>query len=110
MMTTHATFDPEPEPAPGPEPAPVPAPAPARARLNPLALVSFVVALLGLGLAAVVLGHVALVQAGRAGERGRGFAIAGLVLGYLGVLLALAAWFGWNGYVATLRDGGYLPA
>jgi hypothetical protein len=34
---------------------------------------------------AVVFGHIALRQTARSGERGRGMAIAGLVLGYLGL-------------------------
>jgi hypothetical protein len=56
---------------------------------NPLAIASFVLALLwlfGLGsLLAVILGHIALRQIAGAGgsQGGRGFAIAGLVLGYL---------------------------
>jgi hypothetical protein len=63
-----------------------------------------------LGLAGLVLGHVALVQTKRSGERGRGFAIAGLVLGYIGVLTAIGLWLGWTAYVGGLRDEGFLPA
>lgn len=85
-------------------------PAEERARLNPLAVVSLIAGLLGLGLAAVVLGHVALVQTSRAGERGRGLAVAGLVLGYLGVVAWVVGWFVYSGFVGGLRDGGYLPA
>jgi hypothetical protein len=64
----------------------------ARTVLNPLAATSLLCALIWamwLGsLAAVVLGHVALAQIARSGgtQTGRGAAVAGLVLGYLGLL------------------------
>jgi Domain of unknown function (DUF4190)/Domain of unknown function (DUF1707) len=69
---------------------------------NGLAITAFVVGLLWMwwlgSVLAIVFGHVALKQIGRTGQSGRGLAIAGLVLGYLGaatlavtlVLVALA--------------------
>jgi hypothetical protein len=38
---------------------------------------------------AVVTGHVGISQIGRTGENGKGLAIAGLIMGYLGVVLTL---------------------
>ena len=66
----------------------------AQAKNNRMAVASLVLSLLwlfGLGsLLAVVFGHIALSQIKRTGEMGRGFAIAGLVLGYLALaVLAL---------------------
>lgn len=40
-------------------------------------------------LAAVITGHMGIAQVARTGERGRGMAIAGLIMGYLGVALIL---------------------
>ena len=40
-------------------------------------------------LVAVVTGHVGISQIGRTGESGKGLAIAGLIMGYLGVVLTL---------------------
>jgi hypothetical protein len=37
-------------------------------------------------LAAVICGHIALSQIKKTGEKGRGLAIGGLVLGYLGII------------------------
>jgi hypothetical protein len=63
------------------------------ARTNPSAALSLA---LGLGqvfapvlaaIAAIVLGHVARAQIRRNGDSGDGMAVAGLVLGYIGVLL-----------------------
>lgn len=66
-----------------------------------LAIVSFVLGILWLGwlgsILAVIFGHVALSQIARSGQNGRGLAIAGLVLGWIGVgvltivILAMAA-------------------
>lgn len=77
-------------------PAAAAAPAPPRrplpiARTNPFAVASLVCGLLWMwwfgSVAAVVFGHVALRQIARHGgaQAGRGLAIAGLTLGYLGV-------------------------
>jgi protein-disulfide isomerase len=53
-------------------------------RTNTLAIVSLVSAFV-VSLVAVITGHLALGQIARRGERGRGLAIAGLVLGYVGL-------------------------
>jgi len=57
-------------------------------RFNVLAIVSFVSAFV-VSLAAVITGHIALAQIKTSGEKGRGFAIAGLVLGYVGLVAGL---------------------
>ncbi|MFO7691020.1 MAG: DUF4190 domain-containing protein, partial [Cryobacterium sp.] len=66
-------------------------------RTNTLAVVSLVSAFV-FSLVAIVTGHIALGQIRARGEAGRGLAIAGLVLGYLGAavlasLIALAVLF-----------------
>lgn len=42
------------------------------------------------GIPAIILGHIALSQIKRTGQEGRGMAIAGLVLGYLGLVAFIA--------------------
>ena len=84
----------EPQPPP-PQYAPAAAPAAARPT-NSLAVVSLglgvasyvVVPFIG-GIAAIVTGHMARAQIRRTGEGGKGFATAGLVLGYVHMLLFL---------------------
>jgi hypothetical protein len=60
-----------------------PVPAAAPAPVNSLAVVAFVLSLLGFSLIPVILGHIALGQIRRRGESGTAFAVVGLVLGYL---------------------------
>jgi len=78
-------------PAPAPPPAPVGRPTFVRthAPTNGLAIASMVVGLFWIwwigSVLAVVFGHVALKQIARTGQSGRGLAIAGLVLGYIGL-------------------------
>jgi hypothetical protein len=55
-----------------------------------LAVAALVVAIVGVPLVAVVLGHLALARIRDRGTGGRGMAIAALVLGYVGVVLTLA--------------------
>ena len=59
------------------------------APLNVVSIVGFVLSLFGLSLIAVILGHIGLSQTKRRGERGRGFAIAALIIGYLSLLVEI---------------------
>jgi Domain of unknown function (DUF4190)/Domain of unknown function (DUF1707) len=83
-------------PAPPPPPAIVrPMFVRQRAPTNGLAIASLIVGALWMwwigSVLAVVFGHVALNQIARTGQSGRGMAIAGLILGYLGVATMLLA-------------------
>jgi heme A synthase len=74
-----------------PPPAPfegsyVPYAAQAPSRTNVLAIVSLVTAFF-VSLAAIITGHIALAQIKRTGEKGRGLALAGVILGYAGIAL-----------------------
>ena len=62
-----------------------------RVPFDPLAVWAFVMSLLGLGLVALVLGVLARARVSASGRRGRGLALAAIVLGALGVVLAIAA-------------------
>ncbi|BDZ39622.1 DUF4190 domain-containing protein [Microbacterium suwonense] len=75
-------------PLPGPQASGIPP-------LNTMALLALILAFLPTGPLCVVFGHIGLSQIRRTGERGRGMAIAGLVLGYLWLasLIAGAALF-----------------
>ncbi|BCT78095.1 hypothetical protein SCMU_39370 [Sinomonas cyclohexanicum] len=66
------------------------APAPQSGRTNTMAVLALVFGLI-IGILGIVFGHIALAQIDRTGERGKGMATAGLVLGYL--WLAVVALF-----------------
>ncbi len=108
---------PTPQPTPAPQPPPpgpppgayayppvpgYPPPAyPVKPKANGFALTSMILGILGLTIGlcllffpvmpilAVVFGYVALGQMRKTGAPGRGYAIAGLVTGYIGIALAL---------------------
>lgn len=87
------TADVTPAPAPPPQVVGRPTFVRARSSTNGLAVASLVVGLfwmwwIGSALA-IVFGHVALNQIARNGQSGRGLAIAGLVLGYIGLATLL---------------------
>ncbi|MGF2946048.1 sensor domain-containing protein [Mycobacterium sp. Lab-001] len=76
-------------------PPPVdPRPAPANAPVNAFATLSLVFAFL-CAPAGALLGHVALAQIRRTGERGHGRAVAGVALSYASVILAVFALVAW---------------
>jgi uncharacterized membrane protein len=79
---------------PPPPPAGMPsAPAPVVASgTNGLAIASFVCSLLCISLVGVILGHIAMSQMKKNPQDGRGLAIAGLVLGYIGLAVTVI-WF-----------------
>ena len=58
---------------------------------NGFAIVSLITALVGLGgILAVIFGHIARSQIRRTGERGWGMATAGLIIGYIGIVVGVA--------------------
>ena len=71
------------------------APAPVARRTNILAIISLVVSIVGFTIVGIVLGFIALSQIKKTGENGRGLAIAGVVIGFvelvLGIILVIVA-------------------
>ena len=79
--------------------------APSGVKYNVLAIVSLVLAFF-ISLGAIICGHIALSQIKKTGEKGRGLAIAGLVLGYIGVAVAIIAVIAYVGlFAATIGSG-----
>ncbi|WP_255447673.1 DUF4190 domain-containing protein, partial [Schumannella sp. 10F1B-5-1] len=60
----------------------------AAAKTNTLAIISLVLAFV-VSLGAVITGHIALNQIKRTGEGGRGLALAGLIIGYVGIAVGV---------------------
>ncbi|WP_353827159.1 DUF4190 domain-containing protein [Agromyces sp. SYSU T0242] len=65
-----------------------PPPAPAGDRWNLWAIVAFVTVWFT-GILGLVFGYIALSQIKRTGERGRGLALAAVILGWIGVLIGV---------------------
>lgn len=63
-------------------------------KTNVLSVVSFVLALVGFNVIAIVLGFVGLSQVKKNGERGRGFALAAVIIGFayiaIGIIVVIA--------------------
>ena len=57
-------------------------------KTNTLAIVSLITAFL-ISIVAVITGHIALKQIDQTGEQGRGLALAGLIIGYIGLVSGL---------------------
>lgn len=62
-------------------------------KTNTLAIVSFVSSFF-ISLVAVITGHIAVSQIKKTKEKGKGFAIAGLVIGYVGIFFTILAVIG----------------
>lgn len=54
---------------------------------NVLSIVAFVLSLIGFNVIAIVLGFVGLSQVKKTGQRGRGFAIAAVIIGFASIVL-----------------------
>ncbi|WP_375387342.1 DUF4190 domain-containing protein [uncultured Amnibacterium sp.] len=92
------------------QPTPPPAPytgaaVPATERWNVLAIVGFVLAFV-VSLGAVICGHIALSQIKRTGEKGRGLALAAVILGYLGILFGIIAIIAYVAIIAAAVSSG----
>ncbi len=76
-------------------------PATGPAKTNVLAIISLVSAFF-VSLAAIITGHIALSQIKKTGEQGRGLAIAGLIIGYIGFVVGLIVIIFWAIALATI--------
>ena len=84
---------------PPPPPPPPPAPAyggPPAKKTNVLAIVSLIASIAGFVIAwgigsivGIICGHISLSQIKKTGEEGHGLAVAGLIVGYIGLALAI---------------------
>ena len=81
--------------------------APMARKTNTLAIVSLVLAFF-VSLGAVITGHIALGQIKKTGEGGHGLALAGVILGYVGLGIGLL-WFIFVGLalILSLSTGSY---
>ena len=87
------------------EPTPAPSYAPA-AKWNVLSIVPLVTAIVGLGLVAVITGHISLSQIKKTGEQGNILAIIGLILGYLEIVGVIIFGIVWIGIIAAAGTAG----
>ncbi len=88
--------------------APAPSSAPAfqqAAPTNTLAIVALVTSLVGIHLAGIICGHIALNQIKSSGESGRGMALAGLIIGYVGVGAVILFCVFWVAAIASISGG-----
>ena len=60
-------------------------------KFNVLSIISLVTSILGISLVGVITGHIGMSQIKKTGEKGRGLALGGLIVGYLGLALGLIA-------------------
>jgi peptidyl-prolyl cis-trans isomerase B (cyclophilin B) len=72
---------------------------------NVLAIVSLVSAFF-VSLVAIITGHIALSQIKRTGEKGRGLALAGLIIGYAGIAIGAAFIILWLTLVFAIMSHG----
>ncbi len=73
---------------------------------NVLSIVAFVLSIVGVSLIGVILGHIALSQVKRTGERGRGFAVAALILGYIGIAVGIILVIVWIAVLGSAISSG----
>ncbi|GGI48147.1 hypothetical protein BCL57_002789 [Agromyces flavus] len=79
--------------------------APAGQKTNVLAIVSLVSAFF-ISLVAIITGHIALSQIKKTGEQGRGLAIAGLIIGYVGLVVGIIVAIVWFAIIGTAISTG----
>ena len=60
-------------------------------KFNVLSIISLVTSILGISLVGVITGHIGMSQIKKTGEKGRGLALWGLIIGYLGLAIGLIA-------------------
>lgn len=86
---------------------------PSGAKTNTLAIIALVASLIGLFtgigfIAGIICGHISLSQIKKTGEQGRGLAVAGLIIGYIGIVLSIILTIVFIGFFATLATSGVI--
>ncbi|GAA1060354.1 DUF4190 domain-containing protein [Agromyces bracchium] len=115
-MTDPNTPDPNASNVPPPPPAPPAQPAPSYGappsysappaqKTNVLAIVSLVSSFF-ISLVGIITGHIALSQIKKTGEQGRGLAIAGLIIGYVGLVLGIIFAIVWFAIIGAAISSG----
>lgn len=84
---------------------------PAGAKTNTLAIVALVASLAGLFtgvgfLVGIICGHISLSQIKKTGEQGRGMALAGLIIGYIGIVVSIILTIAFIAFFASLAAAG----
>ena len=78
------------------------------ARWNTLAIISIVASVIGIHLAGIITGHIALSQIKKTGEQGNILAIIGLILGYLGVVVVVILVILWFTLIFGAASAGFM--
>lgn len=73
---------------------------------NILAIIGFVISLLGFNVVAVILGAIGLSQIKKSGERGRGFALAAIWIGVISLVLGIIAIIAFIAFAAAAGTAG----
>jgi membrane protease YdiL (CAAX protease family) len=77
------------DPSAAPVPAAQPAPAAPAEKWNVLSIVAFVLSIVGFNIVAIILGFIGLSQVKKTGERGRGFALAAVIIGFATLVIGI---------------------
>ena len=77
------------DPNAAPVPAAQPAPAAPAEKWNVLSIVAFVLSIIGFNIVAIVLGFIGLSQVKKTGERGRGLALAAVIIGFAWIVIGI---------------------
>lgn len=79
-------------------------------KFNVLAIISLVTSIVGISLAGIICGHIALSQIKRTGESGRGMAIAGTIIGYVGLVAGIIVTIALVAYFSTVNLSDLSPS
>jgi hypothetical protein len=90
-----------PPPVPTAQPAATPAPS---EKWNVLSIVAFVIVFFGFSVISIILGFVGLNQIKKTGERGRGLALAAIIIGFVSIVLGIIAWIVFVSVIAANPD------
>jgi hypothetical protein len=77
------------DPNAAPVPAAQPAPAAPAEKWNVLSIVGFILVFFGFSVISIILGFIGLSQIKKTGERGRGLALAAVIIGFASIVIGI---------------------